>query len=317
MQSIKNCFLKGRRLFSNPKRFLLFCLALCFAVLSFYFVISLLSIGRAELALAALKKSYEQETLCHESCYLWREGREKIIINNLKTEARSSSRVAQRILTYWLDENINQEFKKELIKIIYNSSGANNPPAYLKEYLLSPGANKELVQEIISAFSLDEINSQKLSQSLLGTIKNATSSVEKVEALKVLGKLNNDLEIDNYFFLLSSGEAGEVKREAIKNISAIREKSSVFTLAQLAEIKDLILDSATDKRLRQELVLLVGDYYLVYPKESEKVWRDTLAEKKLDSISRLFSADNLNHLVGAKLSLPLVSPDEWANYYNE
>ena len=87
-------------------------------------------------------------------------------------------------------------------------------------------------------------------------------------------------------------------------------------MEQLELIKKIALASETDAHLRQDLIFLLGDYYLVYPTESLEIWQAVYDDSTLDSISRAFCADNLNHLASKKLSVPVVSATDWDNYYN-
>lgn len=300
--------------FGTRPRQLIFCAGVLFILFIFYLLLLFLSVSRPEIALAKLKKSYQEERICHEECHFWRQAQEKIIVSELRDGSKKLNKI---ILNDWRDPALNFDFKKELLIIIASVYGVENPPGYLQDYLVDTNSEKRLVREIITRFNFSSASSQNLAIILHNKIKTATSSQEKIQVLEILAEINNDQEIDNYFFLLSSNDSVDLKREVIKNISLIHEKSSVFTLAQLESIKNLILTPAIDLRLRQDLVLLVGDYYLVFPKESEAVWQEVYTDKSLDNISRAFSADNLNHLAGQRLILPAVSPLEWANYYNQ
>jgi len=318
----KKCFSSWcgylRNHLSTRKRQVLFCSGLLILSLGLYLLISFLNISRSVLALGSLEESYRREKICHEECSVWRQTQEGLIIVDLKSDLeKRKNKLVKRILNYWRAEDGDLEFKKELVRISFLAYGRENPPEYLSDYLVDSRAEQSLVREIISQFDIEKMNRQNLKSTLLNKIKNATSSQEKTEALKTLGGLEDDQEINNYFFILTSSESLELKREAIKNISAVLDKKSFFTLSQLETISNLILDMGTDPSLRQELSLLLGDYYLVFPAETEKIWRDVYEKDGLDNISRLFSADNLNHLSGTNLALPEISPSEWESYYNK
>jgi|GEM_PF-507585 hypothetical protein len=299
---------------NTPRRKMVFggIFLLFFSII--YLLISLLNVSKAEVALAELEKSFKEEAICHEECYLWRQGKEKIVELGLKD---GNTKLENRILVYWRDSEENFEFKKEFIQIMLATYGKNSPPAYLSDYLANPDANQRLIREIVSGFDLGATDNQSLLVRLNDEIKKAATSTEKIEAIKTLGEVDGGSEIANYFLLLNSVEDVKVKKQAIKNISNILEKSKYFTLEQLTIIKSLVLAPETNSSLRQDLVLLLGDYYLVYPEESKVIWDDAYKNESLDSISRLFSADNLNHLAGEKLELPAVSSEEWADYYNQ
>ncbi len=322
MKPLRKCFNSWRSCLRNylaiHKRRALFIFGLLIFGFCLYLLISFLSIGRSVIALGALEESYRQEKICHEECSAWRQTQENLIIADLKSDSgKKKKKLAERILSYWQSEAGDLEFKKELVRIVFLAYGKENPPEYLSDYLVDSRAEQSLVREIISRFNIKKTNQLNLKSALLNKIKNAASSQEKTEALKTLGELKDDQEIDNYFFVLISGGSLELRREAIKNIGAVRDKKSFFTIPQLAAISDLILEPETELALRQELVFLLGDYYLVFPIETEKVWRSVYEKKELDDISRAFSADSLNHLAGANLALPEISPDEWENYYNK
>lgn len=285
-------------------------LLLSIAYLSFL----MLSIGRSEIALVELKKSFTDEPVCHEECYLWRQGQEALLVNDLK---KGKQRTAKVVLNYWENTEVSLEFKKELIRINHLAYGDNNIPSYFKDYLNRNDSKQELVEEIISVFKLDLPSANSLGVKLNSEFSLASSSAEKIAILKTMAKLDSDLEIDNYFIVLNSAEDLDVKLQLIKNISAVKDKVNYFTLEQLKEIKDLVSNQDCDIRLRQNLVLLVGDYYLIYPEESSVLWQEIYDNQSLDNISRLFSADSLNHLVKTNLVLPEVSPSDWESYYNK
>ncbi len=279
-----------------------------------YFSFLMLRISSSEIALAELNKSFEKEKNCHEKCNLWRQDRENVIIHSLK---ENEKRIASAMLNYWKNKEISQEFKQEIVKLNYLAYGKNNPPQYLKDYLNKNDSQPELIKEIISIFSPDLPESDKLGFDLSDKYSVASSSVEKVAILKTMAALNNDSAIEGYFSLLNSESDPIIKLQLIKNISSIKDKTNYFNLAQLEMIRNLILDKNTSLIVRQNLVLLLGDYYLVFPVESSSVWREVYANNSLDNISRLFSADNLNHLIKTNLALPEVNPEDWEAYYNK
>lgn len=278
-----------------------------------YIIISMLSLSDSEIALAQLKNSYEKEKICHEECNLWRQSKEALIVSDLKNK---KLKIENKIIYYFQTDELDLDFKKELVRINYLAYGKNSAPQYLKDYVNKENFNSELAILIISTFDLDFTDLNNLNFTLSNKYSLATSSPEKIEILKMMAEITNDLEINTYFSLINSNEEIEIKRELVKNISAIRDKNSYFTLNQLEIIKNIII-STNDLALRHDLILLIGDYYLVYPEESALAWFEIYNNKNLDSISRLFSADNLNHLKKLNLSLPEVSDLDWGNYYNQ
>ncbi|MFA5131186.1 MAG: hypothetical protein WC467_02065 [Patescibacteria group bacterium] len=279
-----------------------------------YLFIALMRVSPAELALKRLEESYRLMPICHEQCALERDTWEKSVVNELK---RNKKRVLERLKIEWRNKNAGDAFKAELVHIIYLAYGPDNPPEYLLDYLSEPNAKPQIIREIIMRFNSVAFARYDLEEILTRQINQATSSADKLEAIKTLGEIKNDAEISNYFAILDSDTETEMRREAIKNISAIRQKSSFFTIEQLNIIKKIVLAPETDNYLRQDLIFLLGDYYLVYPAESLEIWQEVYKDTALDSLSRAFSADYLNHLDTKKVELPEVSAADWDSYYNQ
>jgi len=118
---------------------------------------------------------------------------------------------------------------------------------------------------------------------------------------------------DYYFHLLTDDDELLIKREAVRLISAQAEKGGTLSLNQLAIIRELMLDSVTPALLRPPLVLLLGDYYELFPVETVAVLKSVYAEG--DEVSRAFAADILNKS-GKKITAPAVSQEAWDEYYN-
>lgn len=311
-QSIMS-FIK-QKVFITKRRAIILGLSTLGIIIVLYLIISLASISKSEIALAELEKSVTQETVCHEACFAWRQERENIVVSELK---RGSKKISRRIQADWQNMEKSLEYKKEIVKILALAYGASNPPNYINDYLSNPSAEQALVFEILREFKIDASASDKLNRLLNDQIITATTTQEKISILKTMSVVSGPSEIESYFMILNSGDVTALKREAIKNISNIREKSLVFTLDQLKTIESLIHNLETDARFRQELVLLIGDYYRVFPEQSVGLWQGVFTNSSLDNISRAFSADSLNHLAGLSLTLPEISPTEWSEYYKQ
>ncbi len=313
VKSVKTLFASNKYIRSKAGKLIIFS---CFMVLIWlgYIAFSMFSLSPSQIALAELEKSYTTEKICHEECYLWRQGKESLIVSNL---INKRSDTEKELYKYWISENTDLDFKKEVVRLNFLAYGKGGVPEYLKRYINDENYESSLATLIISLFDLDLSDLTSLDFALNNKFSLATSSAEKIETLKVKASLGNDLEIDTYFSLLNTSGENDVKRELIKNISSIREKNNFYTLSQLEIIKSIILNPETDIRVRQDLVLLIGDYYLIYPEESATLWFEIYNNEALDNISRLFSADSLNHLKKLNLSLPEVSEIDWEAYYNQ
>jgi hypothetical protein len=277
-----------------------------------YLVISFFSVSKTELALAELKQSFAPGIICHEKCALFRQVRERIIISELSSGKKSPGRVLVKV---WEEEK-SPEFKRALVRILFLTYGEHKAPLYIRDYLLKDDADLSVIREIVFRFPSLALNNLEFKHNLASRLSATTSLEEKLEFMKILREIANDAEIDNYFsVLLEDGEL-EFRLEAIKNISDIKDKLNYFTLEQLEIIKILALQELSDKKLRRNLVFLIGDYYLVFPEAAANAWLEIYQQTELDSISRLLAIDSLNHLEKTTWPLPEVSPLEWSEYYN-
>jgi len=271
-----------------------------------YFLIAGLAVTKAETQLAALKNSWEKEKICHESCAARRAAAEQAVIKSLAAGDQSA---ANRLKKYFSDARISAEFKGELVKIASRAYGPDKPPAYLRDYLANPVGDSNVKAAIIISF--------------------AASSLDK--------DFSAAAPLNYYFNILSDSEDEVVKQAAIDVLSNYKNKAKDFSASQLAVIKNLVLDRATNRHLRQSLVLLLSDYYPLFPEATASILKMVYeagaggantgeagtngANQLNDEVSRAFSADILNRFSAdqgeaQKFPIPPVSQAAWDEYYN-
>ncbi|MFA6995099.1 MAG: hypothetical protein WC249_01670 [Patescibacteria group bacterium] len=287
----KHSFAKWLRKRSLVQKFELFG-GLAAGLFGLYLLVVFLAVSSGELALAKLKESWEQEKICHEDCARARQEAEKAIMADIKNNLKNLEQapVAHRLEEYFLAGSSNPKWQEELIKIWRLAAGENNLPSYLKNYLSASSSNPVVQAAIISTFSPQ-------------TLSFSSSS--------------DASPLVYYFDLLSGDYDLALKQAAIMSLSNYSDKSQDFSLDQLLMIKNLVLTPATDNRLRQALVLLLSDYYSIFPSESEEILREVYGtDISGDVISRAFAADVLNRHLTEDLVLPEISAAEWQKYYN-
>lgn len=258
-------------------------ISLCIIVLTM-----ILSVGQAEIGLAELKRSWDEDKICHEDCSLKRRAIIDLIVKDL--QSASDSRVADMIKEYFFDQNVSHDLKKELVRIISIAQEGNNPPDFFRAYLSDPQGDAAIRAKILVSFKSD---------SWFGA-ENRDSSPS-----------------DYYFSILSASGDLPLRRAVVSALSSLPGKDQYFSLLHLDIIKGLIFDSGTDSNLRRDLVLLLGDYYLLFPKETTAVLRVFYkTDPSGDDIARAFAADLLNRLAHTDLKIPEVSQEQWADYYD-
>ncbi len=289
---------QGRERYRNfpvPKKIMV-ALGLAAAVLAAtgitYFSLSLFLISPAEIKLAELADSWNKEELCHEVCAAARRQAALAVADDLKNNP--DVRTARLLKKYFLSATAGPEFKGELVRILAAAYGADNPPDYIKSYFDQSDGAPAVQAAILVVFRPAALNI------------NAPA-----------GRAAGLSPLADYFLILKSNRDLAVKQAAVEILSNEPDKAHNFSVSQLPLIRDLILDQATPPRLRQSLVLLLGDYFFLFPADTALILRIVYDSGVAgDEISRAFSADILNRLDGAKRPVPAVSPESWEEYYN-
>ena len=273
-----------QRLLSSKKKRIIFCaVALCAAGL-LYLAISLISVSQAELSLENLRLSFRDDIICHEACTHEREGFMIVLAKELVDHPRSKA--CKRLQE--LISNPQEEFglRISLLRIVRAGLGPDKTPDYLKELMAGD-------------------NDPALRAAILNLFGAAALSAE-AEA------------VDYYLKIIAGNEEMIVRLAAVRALSSLDDKSGLLNEGQMELIKKLIFDSGTDKRLRRPLILLLGDYYPLFPDETGAVLSTFYkTESSGDAISRAFTADILNRLNDAGLTVPEISQEEWDEYYND
>ncbi len=270
------------RSFSLRKRWFL-VIVIVLSLILLYLFLSMLIVDQTELSLEKLRRSYRDEPICHEICAADREAAIATIIKGL--EENPDSKKIWRLQVYLLDSDNELNFRISLVNILQEAFGADNPPDYIQEYMHN-GEEPLIRAAILSSFS--------------------------AQALSAAAN-----PLDYYYEILRGGEDIAVKLAAARALSSAAGKENLFASEQLGYIKKMIFDPKNDQRLRQALILLLGDYYPVFPEETKDIlvvfYKTDLSG---DSISRAFAADILNRLGGEELAVPEISAEEWEEYYN-
>ncbi len=240
---------------------------------------------RPEAVLNMLSDSYRSEAICHEACMVRRREFSNELIVALRADP--DLKIARLFRSGFLEEKNNTDLRINLLSIIRQANSSDEAPEFLKDYL-TKGGNDRLKAEILTSYR-----------------PAALSAEVEVDPL------------DYYYKILAGNDSLDFKLAAIKSLSSFPDKDDYLSGGQLELVRGLILNSGTDKRLRQPLILLLSDYYLVFPEETENILMAYyLTAASGDTISRAFAADSLNRLSGKALVAPEISAQEWDEYYS-
>jgi hypothetical protein len=112
--SPKSLLKRLKKLLNTPRRRIIASGIILILFMLTYFSVALASVSDSEIALETLKQSFEAEKICHENCYLYRLGQEKIVTEAL---SNNSNKTQKRLEKYWRDETLNSDFRIEIIKL--------------------------------------------------------------------------------------------------------------------------------------------------------------------------------------------------------
>jgi len=281
-------YLKSMGQNRRARRRILLLSGLLIAGLFIIVLIMILSVSQAETSLAELKRSWDEDKICHEDCSSKRKAIIDLIVKDLRSIPDSGT--ADMIKEYFFDQNVSHDFKKELVRIVSVAQEGNDPPDFFRTYLSDSQGDAAIRAKILVSFKPD---------SWFGT-GNGDSSPS-----------------DYYFSILSASGDLPLRRAVVSALSNLPDKDQYFSLLHLDIIKGLIFDSGTDSNLRRDLIMLLGDYYPFFPKETAAVLRAFYkTDPSGDDIARAFAADLLNRLAHTDLKIPEVSQEQWADYYD-
>lgn len=269
-----------RRLFKclRPSSLIL-VLSLPVCVLSFYYLVAFFSVSPKSLCLESLKFSFENDKACRENCALYRLENKTCLIEALEVDGGANhSNLEKKIFSYLKDENLDFNFRFELVDVIAQASPSRTAPDFLISYLESSLGDEKIKAEIFKAFDWELVADDPLAY---------------------------------YLAIIDSEASLDLRLAAALKISSYPEKSLVFKTKDLEILKEVIFKPQTPAYLRQSLVLLLGDYRHYFPEESNLLLAEIEKNNfRTDNISRAFAADFIG------LPLPEISQEEWNLYYN-
>ena len=269
--------------FSKRRKFFLIVLS-GFVLIGIYLFITLILISSARLELASLKKRMIKVGPCHEDCLRLRKSSEEKIVSSLKNDKK----LRNDLKNYFFENNnSNLAFKKEILKIIALTYGANNPPDFIIDYLIDKNGDASLRAEIISLF---------------------------------LAKTNEPEFVEYYFAILDSEEKIEIKEAAVNALSNSPDKQTIFKAQQIEVIKNLILSDDSDSNkitlhLKANFLFLLSDYFPLFPQETELALTAIFASVQ-EPILKALTAETLNNFGFSEFKAPEISEAEWEKYFN-
>lgn len=240
-----------------------------------------------ELSLKRLENSWKKEKICHDECLVRRNKEKAVIIKSLTDDPKKINKKIKKYL-FSVNNTISSEFQIELIKILASAYGYNNLPVYLRNALMDNQIASHLQIAILNNFQVFGSDSEAR-DFYLSILSNNREIVLKKEAVRFLSNLNGQTE----------------------------EGKELMAITDFEPLKNLLFASNTPSSLRISLIMLLSDYYYLFPKQSVEILTDIYQTLEFDNFSRALAADALNHFNPAmSYALPIISENDWQQYYN-
>lgn len=261
-----------------------------------YIIFSLIIVSQAEIGLAELARSYQEDKFCRNECQEERRQIGSEITQFLKDKPKS--RLSRRIKKYFLNPETSRDFKLVLVDISQEAAGPQIPPDYMVDYIKHDSSDPYVAARIYAKF---------LPESLTG---------DDVE-------LDAGSQLELYFQILESQKAYPLKLAAIRQISKSNQIAGEHTLDQLSRIAHLLLSDEAEDKLKYHLVMLLSDYHQPFPEESSETLRTVYWSDESSDLVRALAGDLLNRYEpdggpeGEGWEIPLVSEAEWEDYYSD
>lgn len=234
-----------------------------------------------------LENSWASENACHEECLTRRLMDKEIIAKSLSEGSRLINKQIQKYLMQ-SGNNISSEFQIELVQIIAAVYGQKNPPAYLREALINNKIAAPLQIAILNNFQV----------------------------------FTSDEEARRFYIsILSSARDLALKKEAVIALSNLngrtKEGKELMAESDFEPLQNLLFDLNVPSSLRISIVMLLSDYYYLFPERSVETLTQVYETREFDNFSRALAAEALNRFDPAvAYELPTISENDWQKYYN-
>lgn len=181
----------------------------------------------------------------------------------------------------------------------------------------------------IRRYFLDEEEARDFRTELITIWREASSSPpdymaeygsDPVLAGRVLSTFPSGQATD---YLRVIADAGDVRLRTAAVRALSSDSAAQLSRGQAVAIGELASREDSPERLRPYLVMLLGDYYHLYPEECSNSLRSVYSSRESGNISRALAADLLNRYEpeggpdGGRWIEPEVPAAEWEEYYND
>lgn len=265
---------------------------------------------RAKIALRKIAESTEKMYYCREDCQVKRLTYQKIISSALSSQKEKLLPDLEKVI---LDKNILSETRMVLISLW---RAANLPITdNIKNFCADNNQDFNLRAELINAWP--ELSNNSFASELVGNFKTATSDTQRLAALNLLTDNNNPLIISTIWQIILGDYSDKIKNQAFFLLANLSNKNDVYWLENISNLRTILESDSFPNRLKDQAILILGDYYNLYPFETESLLIDIVSRPQyFDDYQRSFAIDILNNNRSLKIATLNLSQADWNAYYN-
>lgn len=243
-----------------------------------YFTVSLLRVDSERIDFLIFNKQTAQSKACHDDCLLER--------NSAKEEI---------ILAWDGNEKLFTDYKKYWQESVDEIDNARQIE------LLKIGV--EVQDERILYFLSDYLVATEVDDKTKANIINIYLSVL------------DDSNLMPYYLSIIKNDSTALKHAAIKAISSLRNKESVFKASDIEILEKILYNPISDSDLKLDTFFLLIDYENIYfPQVKQSLI--SLYENNDDPVIRYLASEKLLSLGLDSYSLPITTENDWHDYFN-
>lgn len=265
---------------------------------------------RAKIALRKIAESTEKMYYCREDCQA-----KRLLYQNIIGGALSSKtdEILPDLEAVILNKNVLAETREQLIGLW---QGANLPVSgNLKNFCADSLQDFQLRAQLINSWP--ELNSSSFDSELVGNFKTAKSENEQVAALSLLADKDSPLVISTIWQIILGNYQVKVKEQAFFLLANLSNKPEVYWPENISNLRLVLEGDSFPTPLKDKAILALGDYYDLYPQETESLLVDVVNQpESFNDYQRSFAIDILNNNRELKVASLNLSLEDWSAYYN-
>lgn len=137
---------------NRNKKIIILLSFLLVIIIILYYLFSFVFVSSFSICLEKLRRTYDNEIICRDACFNERNQYGERLSNRIEKRDSNKEKIEEIILSE--DEDI--EFRKNLMNILVNVYGKENVPSFLNDYFLEEDGNEDIKKEVINLYDFSQ-----------------------------------------------------------------------------------------------------------------------------------------------------------------